>query len=129
MEKKSWIFTIHGDPRTKKNHSMMTLSGGYPRLIPSKAWQRYEKIAAWQVPSYGIRRKVNVCCRFYMKTDYDNAKARVDLVGLLQGIDDLLTERGCIEDDNSRIIGGHDGSRVLWDKLNPRTEITITEWE
>lgn len=33
---------------------------------------------------------------------------------------------GVIKDDNSRIVAGHDGSRVLYDKENPRVEITIT---
>lgn len=27
---------------------------------------------------------------------------------------------------NSRIVAGHDGSRVLYDKENPRVEITIS---
>jgi hypothetical protein len=36
---------------------------------------------------------------------------------------------GIIEDDNSQIVAGHDGSRVRYDKNNPRTEIEITEME
>lgn len=30
-----------------------------------------------------------------------------------------------LEDDHSGIIYSHDGSRVLYDKENPRTEVTI----
>nr|DAZ39251.1 MAG TPA: Cytosine specific methyltransferase [Caudoviricetes sp.] len=32
-------------------------------------------------------------------------------------------------DDNSRIVAGHDGTRVLYDPKNPRTEIYITKME
>ena len=64
---------------------------------------------------------MNIQCLYYMQT-----RRIVDLVGLLQGTDDLLTDAGVIKDDNSRIVAGHDGSRVLYDKENPRVEITIT---
>ena len=60
-------------------------------------------------------------CLFYMPT-----RRVVDLVGLLQAIDDVLVHYGVIQDDNSRIVASHDGSRVLYDKANPRTEIEIT---
>ena len=49
----------------------------------------------------------------------------VDLVGLLQAVDDILVHYNVIKDDNSRIVQSHDGSRVLYDKGNPRTEIYI----
>ena len=32
-------------------------------------------------------------------------------------------------DDNRNIIASTDGSRVYWDKTNPRVEITITDAE
>lgn len=35
----------------------------------------------------------------------------------------------CWLDDNSQIIVSHDGSRVLYDKDNPRTEVTISPYE
>ena len=47
-------------------------------------------------------------------------------MNLLAAVDDLLVEAGIIADDNSKIVVSHDGSRVLYDKENPRTEITIT---
>lgn len=53
----------------------------------------------------------------------------VDLVGLLQAVDDVMVHYGTIKDDNSRIVAGHDGSRVIYDKERPRTEIEITRME
>ena len=36
-----------------------------------------------------------------------------------------MVKHGIIKDDHSGIVVSHDGSRVLWDKDNPRTEIII----
>ena len=53
-------------------------------------------------------------------------RRRVDGLNLEEAVDDLLVEAGILADDNSRIVISHDGSRVLYDKDNPRTEITIS---
>ena len=53
-------------------------------------------------------------------------RRRVDLVNLLECTDDVLVNYGVIKDDNSTIVVSHDGSRVLYDKDRPRTEIIIT---
>lgn len=52
-------------------------------------------------------------------------KRRVDLTNLLEAIDDVLVKYEVLKDDNSEIITSHDGSRVLYDKDNPRTEVVI----
>ena len=67
---------------------------------------------------------VNVKCVFYMPT-----RRRVDLTNLLEAVDDVLVRSGVLADDHSGIVVSHDGSRVLYDKENPRTEVEITGWE
>lgn len=67
-----------------------------------------------------IREPVNVRALFYMPT-----KRRVDLVNLEEALLDVLVHYGIIDDDNSTIVAGMDGSRVLYDKENPRTEVII----
>ena len=52
---------------------------------------------------------------------------RVDLSNLLESTCDILTHYGVLQDDNSRIVASHDGSRVLLDRKNPRAEIYIEE--
>lgn len=42
---------------------------------------------------------------------------------------DILVDAGILADDNARIVTGHDGSRVLYDKGNPRVEIVINTEE
>ena len=91
-------------------------------LLPSEQFERYQDAAGWYLKPLGISAPVNVQCRFYMPT-----RRIVDLVGLLQAIDDVVVHYGVIQDDNSRVVASHDGSRVLYDKANPRTEIEITE--
>ena len=127
-------YTIQGDPRTKKNSLMIAGKG---RRCPacgkletqwvrqSKAHDEFAKAAKWQlrpVPMEPIESLVNVRCLFYMKT-----RRIVDGLNLLATIDDLLVSAGILADDNSRIVAGHDGSRVLYDKEHPRTEIYIEE--
>jgi len=56
---------------------------------------------------------------------YKSTKRQCDLTGLLQSIDDILVKAEVLTDDNFNIVAGHDGSRVLIDRKNPRTEITI----
>lgn len=125
MNKKNNIkITIPLPPVTKKNHGRIIKVNGKPRMIPSKAFCNYQKAAKPYLEPLGIDYKCNVKCLFYMKT-----KGIVDLTGLLQAIDDVLKHYKVIEDDESRIIGSHDGSRVLYDKENPRTEIVIERWD
>lgn len=122
------------NPVTKKNSSRIIGMGKQcpvcrksPRqiIIPSKQYSDYEKqaglyLAPLKIPK--ITYPVNVKCLYYMKT-----RRKVDLVNLLEATDDVLVKYGVLEDDNSQIVVGHDGSRVLYDKAFPRTEIIITE--
>ena len=122
--------TLYGDPRTKKNSRAADYRGRITQ--PSKAYQRFRADCLKQITGEHRKRittPVNVRCLFYMQRDYITTKGKIDLVGLLQAIDDILTDAGVIEDDCCRIVAGHDGSRVLHDKENPRVEIEITSME
>ena len=122
------MITLYGDPRTKKNSMRAVVvrragGGSFTKLLPSQAYEVYERdcldqLAAWV--SLPIRTPVNVKCVYYMRT-----KRKVDLVNLLEATMDILVKAWVIEDDNCSIVVGHDGSRVLYDKNNPRVEIEI----
>ena len=113
--------TIPLPPVTKKNSQRIVNVGKYHKVLPSKAYVEYEKECGWYLPrGEMIDYPVEVKCLFYMPT-----KRRVDLTNLLEAIDDVLVKYGVLEDDNFRIIVSHDGSRVLYDHENPRTEIEI----
>ena len=49
------------------------------------------------------------------------------MTNLMEATHDILVHCGVLADDNSKIIVSVDGSRVEYDKNNPRTEIEITE--
>lgn len=115
--------TIPLPPVTKKNSQRIVNVGKYHKVLPSKAYVEYEKEAGWYIPKGAmINCPVEVKCLFYMPT-----KRRVDLTNLLEAIDDILVKYGVLEDDNFNIIASHDGSRVLYDRENPRTEVEIAE--
>lgn len=49
----------------------------------------------------------------------------MDLTNAEEAIDDILVHYGILADDNCNVLVSHDGSRVLYDKDDPRTEIEI----
>ena len=118
--------TIPINPVTKKNHGRIVNNNGRQYMLPSEQFERYQRECRYWLSRYRnrvgfpIMDRVEVECHFYRKTRHN-----VDLVNLLQSIDDVLVHYGVLDDDNSQIIASHDGSRVHYDKNNPRTEITI----
>lgn len=120
--------TVPLAPITKKNHMriMRNKKTRKPFIMPSEQYQDYEDEAVWHCKRARVLRPiegpVEVKCLFYMPT-----RRRVDLTNLLESIDDVLVRAGVLKDDHSGIIVSHDGSRVLYDKDNPRTEVFISE--
>lgn len=117
-------FTIPIAPVTKKNSQRIIVNPRTkrPMVLPSEAYKKYEKECGWFIKPLGIDKPINLKCLYYMPT-----KRRVDLVNLLEATCDVLVKYGCITDDNSLIVASTDGSRVLYDKENPRTEIMICD--
>lgn len=114
---------INGVCRTKKNSSRIIRAGNRPMLIPSAQYKAYEADALKQIPRSKRQRidsPVNVQCVYYMPT-----RRRVDLGNLLAATCDILVRAEVLEDDNCKIVAMHDGSRVKYDKDNPRVEIEI----
>ncbi len=111
-------------PITKKNSQRIVINKktGRPFIMPSAAYKQYEQNAAYFMPKgTSINLPVNVKCLFYMPT-----RRRCDLTNLLEAIDDILVKTGVLADDDYTVIESHDGSRVYYDKENPRTEIHIS---
>lgn len=116
-------FTVPLVPVSKKNHQQIFVNKGTgkPFISPSKQYREYEQNALWFIPKgTQIDYPVNVQCLFYMPT-----RRRCDLTNLLEAMDDVMVKAGLLLDDNYSIIAAHDGSRVLYDKQNPRTEVYI----
>lgn len=118
-------FTIPLAPISKKNSQRILINSrtGKPFIMPSAAYKDYEREASLFIPrGVYINKPVNVKCLFYMPT-----RRKCDLTNLLEAIDDILVKTGVLADDNYTVVESHDGSRVYYDKENPRTEIVITD--
>lgn len=120
-------FTIPISPATKKNSSRVFVNKktNRPVVLPSQKYKDYEANAERYLKPLHIGSSVNICAIYYMPT-----RRRVDITNLHSALCDTLVHCGVINDDSSLnpcIVYGMDGSRVRYDKENPRTEITITE--
>ena len=123
--------TLYGNPVTKKNsqrilYKFTKFGRKTPFIAPSKTYVDYETDCLRQIkrPRSPISARVNVRCVYYMKT-----ARRVDLANLIEATTDILVKARVLEDDNSKIVAAHDGSRVELDREKPRVEIEIEEME
>jgi hypothetical protein len=128
-------YTIYLDPRTKKNH--MTIAGTGPKCpkCGKKARQFVRQGSAntkfafeatrflFPKPMEPLNEPLHIVYRLYMQT-----KRRVDDLNLYASLDDLLVSNGIIKDDCISIIRCRDGSRVDYDKAQPRAEIYIYKY-
>lgn len=121
-------FTIPLCPITKKNSQRILINPGTrkPFIAQSEKYKEYEKACGWFIQGKGekINEPVTVKCLFYMPT-----KRRVDLTNLMAATHDILVKYQILSDDSYKIIRSVDGSRVDFDKENPRTEVIITKYE
>ena len=121
-------FKVLGQPVTKKNSSQMVFNPKTKRWfpVPSKQYKEFKKATVKQLPELTspIEVPVNIQYTFYM-----NTKRLVDGLNLSEAMDDILVDGKILSDDNRDIVAGHDGTRVLYDKGNPRVEVLITEVE
>ena len=118
--------TIPLNPIPKKNNTKIITNRatGRPMVIQSDRYRQYEKDCALFLQKHSrrdpIEEPVNLRCLFYRKD-----RRGIDLINLLEAIQDILVKYGVLKDDNSKIVASTDGSRVFYDKKNPRTEIYI----
>jgi len=74
-------------------------------------------------PTVPIESQVTLVYKIYTKTH-----RVVDDLNLYEALDDILVKFDILKDDNRKIIRSRDGSRVLYDKDNPRSEIYIYDY-
>lgn len=118
---------------TKKNHQRILTKVNketgkkHSFVAPSEYFTSFQNKCGWFIkplPEKPISDPVNIKYTFYMDT-----MRRVDITNLFNAMDDVLVHYDVLEDDNCKIVVAHDGSRVYYDKENPRIEIEITDTE
>lgn len=129
-------YTIPLDPKTKKNSHR--ISGCGPRCpVCGKYKKQFVRNGSGTTefafraakylhpkPEKPLPGKVHIVYRLYTGT-----RRRVDDLNLYEALDDILVKERILEDDNRNIIRSRDGSRVLYDKENPRAEIYIYDYK
>jgi len=130
-------FTIPGDPKPKKNNPIPIIYrdkrkpykqffkhmdiGFRILIIPSAIFTKYQKHALKHIPQIAKPfEEINLKVLYYRET-----RRKIDLVNLLEATCDILVKAEFIKDDDSKCVISTDGSRVFYDKTNPRTEIFI----
>lgn len=121
----TYSYTIPLPPVSKKNSQRILINRrtGRPFIKPSAAYEKYEAAAMWYLnpkPRTPIDAPCRVMTVFYMPT-----RRACDLSNLIESAHDVLVKAKIIVDDNYKVIDNVDGSRVRYDKDNPRTEIII----
>jgi len=119
------------EPRSKKNNQVIKYRKNEngtrtPFISQGDLYKQYEKDCAFFLrrPKQGvITEKVNVRYIFYRS----NYKV-VDISNCIAAADDILVKYKVIKDDCFKYIAGHDGTRLMIDKENPRTEVYIERW-
>ena len=98
---------------------------GVPFIAPSVKFEQYQKAAMRYLPRINkpIDTPVEITVHFYR-----GSRRRCDLTNLLEAIDDILVHGRILADDSFDIIASHDGSRIRYDKENPRTVVFINPY-
>jgi Holliday junction resolvase RusA-like endonuclease len=117
---------LTGNPIIKKNSRPIYKTKSRPILGKSAKLKEAEKLAHYEALSQkqGPTIDYPISIKFLF---YRNNKRKVDLSNLYEFPQDILEGAGIIANDN--LIESHDGSRKLYDKETPRTEIYIKKYE
>lgn len=114
--------------RSKKNSEEIIVNPrtNKPMIIQSKYYRQFEKDCGYFLKRYAkhIDYPINLKCTFIVPN-----KRKRDLTNLENSIADILIKYGVIEDDNSEIVVGWDGSRVIYEKGKEETIIEINKIE
>lgn len=116
------MIVLHGRPTTKKNSSRVVRCGSFTKVLPSKAYEAYEKDCLFQLIQCRDRHEgpVHVIARYWMP----DKRSYPDLTGLMQATADILEKAHII--DNDRNIVRWCGTNIVGiDKQRPRCEIEI----
>lgn len=121
--------TLIGNPATKKNSQEIKVnwSTGKRYISQSDRYLAYERDCLWQI---GAKYKQNIDYPITLKcVYYRKNRKKVDLNNLYSATCDILAAAGVIKDDDFNVVASMDGSRVRFDKDNPRVEIEITKFK
>jgi len=113
--------TLPGSIRSKKNSKRIFARGKMKKVLPSKAYEEWEKTARATM-FYQLRPLPRLTCPVDVEAHFYFKGPQPDLSGCLESVGDCL--EGIVWMDDGQ-IESWDGSRMHHDKVNPRTEIVV----
>lgn len=114
--------TILGPPVTKSNHQKIIQVRGRPMVIQSAPYRKWEKSALEQLARL-LPLAPATAAPVSLKAIFYRERRTGDLGNYLKALCDVIERAGLIEND--RLIHSFDGSRLAWDKTNPRVEFEV----
>lgn len=95
-----------------------------PYISQSDLYKQFESDCGYFMPKLKepIKKPINLKCTFIVPD-----RRKRDLTNLLNAIQDILVKYGVLEDDNSNIVAGLDGSRIIYQKGIEKTIVEIDE--
>jgi len=114
--------TIPGTIRIKKNSKRIFARGRFKTVLPSKAYENWERTAMISLKIDGDPIKGLLYCPVHVEAHFYYRGRRPDLSGCLESIGDCL--QGFIWADDT-LIESWDGSRLHHDLERPRTEVFV----
>ena len=118
-------FIIPGSIRSKKNSKRIVMAGRYPKLLPSKAYVKWEKAFRQELWLECMQRRVKITDQPVHVTATFYYKGREpDLSGCMESLADAC--EGILWVDDKQIVSW-DGSRKIHDRANPRVEFVYRE--
>lgn len=112
--------------RSKKNSQEIKFNykTRKPFISQSDLYKQFEKDCGYFMPKLKepIQRPINLKCTFIVPD-----RRKRDLTNLLNAIQDILVKYRVLKDDNSNIVAGLDGSRIIYQKGIEKTIVEIEE--
>jgi len=121
------IFTIRGAPVTKSNHQRIFRGKtGRPFVAQSAPYVSWEKSAIEQIMFRKDWRDGIMPAKapVWLRATFYRERRTGDLGNYLKALCDVVERAGLVAND--RLIECFDGSRIAWDKDNPRVEFELS---
>lgn len=112
--------TLPGSIRSKKNSKRVFSAGRFKRVLPSKAYEAWEREARLSI--WGANEIRLLTCPVQVEVHAYFKGPKPDLSGCLESVGDCL--QGIVWECDGQ-IESWDGSRLHHDLKAPRTEITV----
>jgi len=118
-------FIIPGSIRSKKNSKQIVMAGRYPKLLPSKTYQRWEKAFRQELWLECMAKRIKITDQpVHVQATFYYKGREPDLSGCMESLADAC--EGILWVDDGQIVSW-DGTRKVHDKRNPRVEFSFEE--